>query len=468
MSSAAPKLEPGRYYVLEPDGKLISVEEYEPKSENFKLLIKQEVYGEKPVGKPSAHIALMKKLKLAERDDLSDAGHLRLLPRGAVVMELIADRAKQIAQELGAYPMKTSTIYNLDAKPIKEHARLFGMRMYKVKGAKKAFVMRYAACFGQFSALSSYILSYKNLPLAVFELADSYRYEQRGELRGLTRVRRFHMPDIHVLCRDVAEAERMFTLIVDRIFEEARLWGWSYESLYNVVTDFAKSDWDFVAGLARAEGKPVLIKAIEPGKYYWVVNVEYNYIDDVGHVVESATAQIDIGNAKRFGITYRDSDGSLKHPVIIHTAIIGSLERFLADILSEAAKMEKRGAKPMLPVWLSPVQVRFVPLKTAHVRACGGMAAELAKKGFRADVDDRNLTVAKRVMEAEREWVPYVVVVGERELKSGKLSVRVRSLGKTVEMSLDELASKLESDVGQMPRRPLAGSPLLSRRPPFA
>ncbi|MCP8322193.1 MAG: threonine--tRNA ligase, partial [archaeon] len=171
----------GGYYLMDIDGQVYSIDEAKIKNQNLQALIDAEVY-KRSVAKRAPHIELMKKLKMAGYEELSEPGHIRLTPKGALIFDLLADRALQIALELGANPVKTPILYDLDLKPVSEHAKLFGQRMYKVKSGKRTFALRYAACFGQFSLLSDSTLSYRDLPLKIFELADSYRLEQRGEL----------------------------------------------------------------------------------------------------------------------------------------------------------------------------------------------------------------------------------------------------------------------------------------------
>jgi len=174
------------------------------------------------------------------------------------------------------------------------------------------------------------------------------------------------------------------------------------------------------------EKKPLLLNVVPEGHYYWVLNVEYNIIDDLDRPREIGTFQIDVGNAQRFDIHYANEKGEREYPVIIHTAVIGGLERYLFALLDSAVRMERQGKKPMLPVWVSPVQARVIPLSKQMVKDGMTILEKLEEAGIRADLDDRDDTLQSRIRDAELSWVPYIVVFGERELKSEKLSVRVR------------------------------------------
>jgi threonyl-tRNA synthetase len=207
-----------------------------------------------------------------------------------------------------------------------------------------------------------------------------------------------------------------------------------------------------------------LIHTVKSGKYYWRINIEFNYIDSQMKPIETATVQIDVGNSKRFGISYVDKDGNRNYPIIIHTAIHGSLERFLYEFLEEAHKMSLRGDKPMLPIWLSPTQIRIIPVTQDHVGKAIEIAEVINSKGFRCDVDDRELTVSKKVRDAEKEWIPYIIVLGEEEISSGAYKVRIRNAG-VKELDLDGVVSLIRDAVKDMPRLPLYYPVRVSLRP---
>ncbi len=456
----------GEYYVITPEGKLYYPEEFKTDDECFKALIEKEALktGRKARAR-SPHIDFLKRLNIAEQEPMSDAGHLSYLPKGALIVDLLMDYTLNIALKYGAMPVKTSIMYDLSDNAIKEHANLFGQRMYKVKPAKREFVLRYAACFGQFALLRRHYLTYNNLPFKIFEVADSYRYEQRGELSGLARVRRFYMPDLHVLTKDLEEAKAEFKKLFKLILDEGYKFGWRYYNLYNIVYDFFKNEFNFILELLNIEAKPALVYITEPNKYYWVINIEFHYIDSQMRPLETATVQIDIGNSKRFGITYIDKNGAKKYPIILHTAIHGSIERFLYEFLEEAAKMIENGKKPMLPVWLSPTQVRLIPISKSYIDFSIKILEALKEKCIRADIDDRDLTVARKVREAEREWIPYIVLIGEKEVKSNMLTVRIREIDQEVKLSLNELINIIEKKTCGYPKRPLYYDVFLSKRP---
>ncbi len=454
------------YIILTPDGA-----EYDPakypygdKDEELKILVDKEVFKRELEGGEPRYLKYCAKFGF-EWEPLSDIGHMRYGPYATVMMELVEDYAYQVAKSLGipVFKIRGTNMFKLSERPIMEHANLFGERMY-VAESDEEMVMRYAACFQQFAMIKDWVLSYRNLPLGMLEIADSYRYEQPGETVLCFRLRRFYMPDLHIFVKDLNEAMEVGLRLHSKIFDEVKRIGRDYVSLYNVTKEFYEQHKDYLVELARREGKPILVRVLEGAKYYWVLNVEYNIIDELKRPREIATFQFDIGNAQRFGIRYRDESNNLKYPVIIHTAILGSVERYIFMLLDTAAIVEAQGKVPKLPTWITPVQVRVIPVSSEYVNYAVDIARKIDEAGFRVEVDDREGTVGWKVRDAETMWVPYIVVVGEREAKSGMLSVRIRGVGQE-SMSLDELLSRLSKEVEGYPKRPLTAPIMLSQRP---
>jgi len=154
-----------------------------------------------------------------------------------------------------------------------------------------------------------------------------------------------------------------------------------------------------------------------------------NFVDAMNKAAALSTVQIDVENARRYGITYYDEEGEKKHPYILHYSPSGAVERVIYAMLEKAYMDSKKGKKPMLPVWLSPIQVRVIPVSDSFLGCSLDFMNELKKEGIRVDVDDRDMSVSKKIREAEMEWIPYIVVIGEKEMKSGKVTVRIRGKG---------------------------------------
>jgi threonyl-tRNA synthetase len=178
---------------------------------------------------------------------------------------------------------------------------------------------------------------------------------------------------------------------------------------------------------------------------------------------EIATVQIDVGNAKRFGIKFADKEGKENYPVILHTAIIGTIERYLYTLFDFALKMKH----PALPLWLSPTQVRIIPVSDKFEKDAEKIAEKIEKNDVRVDVDDRQLTMQKKIREAETEWINYVVVIGQKEIDSCLLAVRDRRTGEIRQMKLEELAKEIKQNVADKPFMHLVVPLRVSERPQF-
>lgn len=456
-----------QFYILTPDGEMFDPSEFDYTNyPDLKILVDKEVFGKELPGGKNRVNDYCRKFGF-EWEPMSDHGHMRYGPHAVVIMESLIQYSWQVAQSLGipVYKVMGSNMFNLAEKPVLEHALLFGDRLYELEVDNNRYVLRYAACHQQFAMLRDWIISYKNLPFGMFEVADSYRLEQRGELNLCFRLRKFYMPDLHILNKDLQEAIEVSKKVQRKILEEISKIGRQYVALYNITSDFLEKYRDVIFEFVKREGSPVLAAIIPSGIYYWVLNVEYHIIDNLKRPREIATFQIDIGNGKRFNITYTDEKGEKKHPVIIHTALIGGIERFIYTILDTAAQLEKEGKTPYIPTWLAPIHARIIPIKNEYLDYALQIAQKLLDKGFRVDVDDRNESLGKKIRDAGREWIPYIIVIGEREIKSNTLNVRIRRTNDQKAMTLEEFIELLEEETKGYPRAPQTLPLLLSQRP---
>jgi len=461
------------YVILTHEGKEHEVENYKFKKdeENFKMLVEKEAMKKGlEGGKEPKFIEYANQFQI-EWEPMSDKGHMRYGPSGTLIFNLISDYSEIIANSLGipVYSVKGTNMFNLNEPAIKEHAELFGDRLYQIEIEGRKFVMRYAACHQQFAMIKDWNISYKNLPFGALEVADSYRLEQAGELLLAFRTRRMDMPDLHVFCKDFEESKEWFKKIHERIYEEISKIGDDYEILFNFSSrKHFEENKKWVLSLLRSKKKNALLHFYPEGiNYYWTFNIEYMTIDELKRPREIATVQIDIGNAKRFNIKYRDSDNTEKYPVILHTAIIGTIGRYIFANLDKLVREEIKGKKPQLPYWLSPIQARILPLSEKFTKESERIAEKMNSERIRTDVDDRDITLPKKVSDAEKEWVPYIVVIGEKEIKTKKLAVRIRQTGKIEKISEKKLVNILKKEQDNMPFKPLPLPILMSKRPVF-
>jgi len=458
-----------KFYILTPSGELVNPSDFDYSNyPELKILVEKEVYGKELEGGENRVNEYCRKFGF-EWEPMSDHGHMRYEPPAVVMMDAVSRYSWQVARSLGipVFRVMGTNMFSLKAKPVYEHALLFGDRLYEVEVDEEKYVLRYAACHQQFAMLKDWIISYKELPLGVFEVADSYRLEQRGELNLCFRMRKFYMPDLHILTRDLDEAIEVAMKVQAKIHEEAAKLGRKYVALYNVTEDFLENYRDKLVEFVKRENGPVLVAVLPSGIYYWVVNVEYHIIDNINRPREIATWQIDIGNGKRFNIVYVDEKGEKKHVVIIHTAIIGSVERYIYMVLDTAAWTEKEGKVPYIPTWLAPIQVRVIPVSKEFLEYAFKVYEEIARNGIRVDIDDRDLSLGKKIREAAMNWIPYIVVVGQREVETNTINVKIRVNNEQRVMKTEELVELIKNEIKGYPQVEMTMPERLSARPVF-
>jgi len=459
------------YLILTPNGEEIAPEDFTDGTECFMVMMEKEALKrESKAAKESKYLRLCRKFGI-QWETMSDAGHMSFSPKGALMFDLISDYSTDIAFDLDLpmYNVKGTNMFSMEEEPVREHAELFGDRLYTVETEKRKFVMRYAACHQQFAMIRNWNISYRNIPFGAFEVADSYRLEQSGEIMLCFRTRRLNMPDLHVICADIPESERWFKKLDGRIYEEANELGRDYEMLVNFSSwDAYQQHKDMLMELLRKHAKPALLHFYPEGiNYYWTVNIEYHILDDMKRAREIGTVQIDVGNSKRFGITYVDEEGKKQHPIILHSAVIGTIERYLYTLFDTAVLMERGGRPGYLPVWVNPEQVRILTVAEAHLDRGKEIVDRLDSSRIRVSFDERGITVGKKVREAKQDWVSYVIVIGDKEVGSEEFRVYVREQNADLTMTLDQLIERIGKETEGKPFRPLYFPKEMSKRVGF-
>ncbi len=444
--------EPSDWLVLDTDGT-----EHDPVtdkgefSEDLQALIEDEVEGVvRNEGEEPPHVELMQDKEMVGYDELSDVGNLRWYPRGKLVRDALMEYVTDLVIDYGGMPVETPIMYDLGARAIDEHAGKFGERQYRFDSGDRRMMLRFAACFGQFSIMRDMHISVNDLPLRIYEMSTySFRREQKGEVVGLKRLRSFTMPDMHTATKDMAQAREEFERQADVSMRTGEDLDMNYEAAFRVTREFYEENREWMAGVVERVGQPVLVEVLPERHHYWSAKIDFAVIDGLGRPIENPTVQIDVESAERFDIEYSDGE-AIHNPPILHYSPSGGIERVVAGLLESTAKQET----PRLPTWLSPTQVRFIPVGDEHVEFCDDLAAELADADVRADVDERNESVGKRIAKAETDWVPYYVVVGDREVESGEFGVNQRASGDETDMTFEELLATVDEDVDDLPRRP--------------
>ncbi|MEM0204122.1 MAG: threonine--tRNA ligase [Archaeoglobaceae archaeon] len=462
------------WFILKPDGELVEVEKFSFEGyENLRKFAKYEMEKRRAVDAVPAHVEFMRKLEIADYEEASDSGHIRYYPKGRLIKSLLERFITEKCVEYGAMEVETPIIYDRNHPTLRRYLERFPARQYIVEGDKREFFMRFAACFGQFLMLSDATISHRNLPLRIYELTRySFRKEQRGELVGLRRLRAFTMPDMHTIVKDMNQAMEEFLSQYKLSVEVLRQIGIEpedYEVAIRVTRDFYEQNKEFLQKIANVLGKPILLEMWDERFFYFVLKFEFNFVDSLEKASALSTVQIDVENAERYGIEFVDSNGERRRPLILHCSVSGAVERVIYALLEKAKFAIEKGKLPMLPVWLSPVQVRVIPVSERF----RDKAIEVANKiRARVDVDDRDETLNKKIRDASMEWIPYIVVLGEKEIEEGKLSVTIRSEStakeqKRVMMTIDELNERIRKECEGKPFSQLPLPKLLSMRASF-
>jgi len=460
------------WYVLKPGGELTPVRDFDfTAHEGLKRFADYEIQKVRAVQQTPPHVTLMKRLEISDYEPGSDLGNLRWLAKGRLMKSLLERYVTQKVSEYGAMEIETPIMYDMQHPSLASYLNKFPARQYTVQSEDKEFFLRFAACFGQFLVVHDMQISYKQLPLRVYELTRySFRRELSGELVGLRRLRAFTMPDVHAFCRDLDQAKeeaiRRMTLSIE-VLEGMGITKQDYEIGIRFTEQFYKENKDFINSLLSVADKPALVEMWGERFFYFVEKWEFNFVDNLNKASALSTDQIDIENAERYGITYTDEKGNSRYPIILHCSPSGAIERDVYALLEKAYSEQKRGRKPMFPLWLAPVQVRIVPVSDKYVEEATKLVETLEKENVRVDLDDRPESVEKKVRQAETEWINYVVVFGEKEAKSQVLAVRDRKNGTIRELNLHELAREIREQIAGKPCAPLPLPKFLSQRPSF-
>jgi threonyl-tRNA synthetase len=371
--------------------------------------------------------------------------------------------------EYGGIEVETPIMYDTKHPSLQSYFNRFPARQYNITSDNKQLFLRFAACFGQFLMAKDFNISYKHLPVKLYELTRySFRREKSGELVGLRRLRAFTMPDCHAFCRDLNQAKEEFLKRFDlsiSVLDDLGLTIKDVEMAIRFTEDFYNENKDFVTELINRFDKPVLVETWKERFFYFTLKWEFNFIDGLGKASALSTDQIDVENGARYNVEFVEEDGTKKNPIILHNSPSGAVERVIYALLEKSAKISKEGGIPSLPLWLSHTQVRIIPVNQEHIIYCEKVLAELTQKQIRADIDDRDETVGKKIRESETEWIRYTIVIGDKEVNSDKLTVRDRNEGKQREITLHDLIDEVKTQTRDKPYLPLNLPPRLSSRP---
>ena len=456
--------------IMSPDGTMSNIADFNfAKHPKLEILAKYEVAKQRHVDKPPPHVALMKKMGIADYETASDSGNMRFFPNGRLIKSLIERYVTDRVKEYGGYEVETPIMYDSEHPSMVSYFNRFPARQYNIDSDGKKLFLRFAACFGQFLMANHFQMSFKNLPYKLYELTRySFRREQSGELVGLRRLRAFTMPDCHAFCANMNQAIDEIKVRFDlsqSVLSNLGIEKSDYDMAIRFTEDFYNENKSAIEELVKKNGKPVLVEMWTEKFFYFVLKWEFNFVDNLGKASALSTDQIDVENGDRYGIEFVDENNEKKHPIILHNSPSGAIERIIYALLEKAATDSHEGRKPQFPLWLSPTQVRIIPLKEEFNDFCEKLEDKISVNSVRVDIDDRNESIGKRIREAEKEWIQYILVIGEKEANSENLSIRDRQTGTVRELSFDDFLNEIKEQTKDKPFTGLNFPKHISKRP---
>jgi threonyl-tRNA synthetase len=397
------------------------------------------------------HRKLGKELELFAFSEKVGAGLPLWLPKGAMLRQRLQDFLQAAQLESGYLPVITPHIGNINLYKTSGHYEKYGADSFqsiKTPHEGEEFFLKPMNCPHHCEIYKTSPKSYKDLPVRFAEFGTVYRYEQAGELHGLTRVRGFTQDDAHLFCRP-DQVKEEFKKVIDLVLYTFNSLGFTEYTAQvslrdkNNKTKYIGSDenWDIAENSIReAAAEKGLVTIEEEGEAaFYGPKLDFMVRDALGRKWQLGTIQVDYNLPERFELEYVDSDNSRKRPVMIHRAPFGSMERFIAVLL------EHCGGN--LPLWLAPTQVKVLPISEKFQPYAHEVAKELKAKNIRAEVDERLEKIGKLIRDTELEKVPYMLIIGEKEMNDRTVAVRRHGKGDQGVVSIEAFAEQVKEEV---------------------
>lgn len=365
------------------------------------------------------------------------------MPKGLILKNLLIDFWRDIHKKAGYVEIETPMAMNRELWEISGHWDHYKSNMYTFTVEDDTFAIKPMNCPGGMIFYQQNIHSYKEFPLRVGELGKVHRHEASGTLNGLLRVRCFTQDDAHIfmLPNQIEDEIKNVMSLVDKVYST---FGLSYSVELSTMPENhigEISEWEMAeTALSNALKHMNLDYKINAGDgAFYGPKIDIHVTDCIGREWQCGTIQLDMQLPKRFNLTYVDSNGELKEPIMIHRVVYGSLERMIAILIENFA-----GA---FPTWLAPTQVKILNIADNHLEYANKVKQELENNGLRVELDDRNEKIGKKIREAQLEKVPYMLIIGDKEMQENKVSVRHRKEGDKGSVSLNDFISNIMLEV---------------------
>jgi threonyl-tRNA synthetase len=388
------------------------------------------------------HRKLGRELDLFSLSEEAGPGMVIYHPKGAMLRTILEDFEKKEHLKRGYQIVIGPQLLRLELWKQSGHFENYREKMYFTKVEDAEYGIKPMNCLAHMLIYKSQIRSYRDLPIRYFELGTVYRHEKSGELHGLLRVRGFTQDDAHILCRPDQLNEEICA-IIEFVDDVMRIFGFEYEMELSTRPEKsigAAEDWEratqALVSALKTKNLPYDVNEGEGAFYGPKVDVKLK--DALNRRWQCATIQVDFAMPERFDLTYVGSDGERHRPVMLHRVILGAMERFIGVLIEHYA-----GA---FPVWLAPTQAILMTVTDKQIPYAGGVYHQLIQKGVRVEKDFRNEKLGFKIREAQIQKVPYMLVVGDREVKEGTLSPRKRS-GETLKsMAVEDFVKQIETE----------------------
>jgi threonyl-tRNA synthetase len=389
------------------------------------------------------HRKLGKELDLFSIHEEAGTGFVYYHPKGAMVKNILEDFLKKENLKRDYELVSIPHIAKIDLWNTSGHTNYYKENMYFMQIDDQDYVVKPMNCPGHILIYKRKINSYRDLPVRYFELGTVYRYEKSGVLHGLLRVRGFTQDDAHIFCR-LDQLEKEIIDVLEFIDYIMKLFKFEYEvNLSTRPEKYAgtEENWEKATKILKQalEHKKVPFE-IDPGAgVFYGPKIDVKLKDALGRTWQGPTVQVDFNLPERFNLNYTADDGSKKTPVMVHRAILGSVERFLGALIEHFA-----GA---FPLWLAPVQVAILPITDRHVDYANKCADLLKKRGIRVEINTKRDKIGAKIRNAQLQKVPYMLILGDKEEKEGSVAVRSRSKGDLGVKKLDDFVKETVEEI---------------------
>ena len=392
------------------------------------------------------HRKLGRELGLFMTDELVGRGLPMFLPKGYTVWRILENYIRDKELKLGYQHVLTPCVGTVELYKTSGHWDHYKQNMFPAMEVDdEVYVLRPMNCPHHMRIYANQPHSYRNLPVRIGEIAHDFRYEASGTLKGIERGRHFCQNDAHLFVTP-EQIKDEFSKVCDLIFETYKDFGITDYRCVLSLRDPADKEkyhdddemWNTAENALREVLNELGIHYTEEigEAAFYGPKLDVNVRPAVGAEYTLSTCQLDFCLPAKFHLTYIDSNGEEKTPVVLHRAILGSLDRFMAYLIEETM-----GA---FPTWLAPVQAKFLPVTDRAADCCAEQAKKLEDMGFRVEVDYRNEKIGRKIRDAQTEKVPYMVIVGDRDMENGTVSPRHRADGDLGAMSVDEFSALLK------------------------